>query len=287
MLCPPASFMPTHEPPTSCLGSCCCHPGVRHSGIHMPPGGPPGGVLECLPLTKGEWPFFLLHDTALRHSECGISVSGSDQWHLIPGGGLPKASSWGTHTHPTWLVTSPTGHSLSSSTLPCPPHPQALNAFNFPYPFHPICCCCCCSDTKTCLTVCNPMDCSMPAFLVLHCLRVCSDPCPLSGWCHPTISSSVVPFSSCLQSFQASGSFKISQLFTSGGQNIRASASASVLPMNIQGWFLLGLTGLISLLFKGLSRVFSSTTIQKHQFFSAQPSLWFNSHIHTWLLEKP
>ena len=98
----------------------------------------------------------------------------------------------------------------------------------------------------------------------------CSNSCPLSQWCHPTISSSVVPFSSCLQSFPASGSFPMSRLFTSGSRSIRALAS--VLPVNIQGWFPLGLTDLISLLPKWLSRVFSSTTIQKHQFFSAQPS---------------
>ena len=114
---------------------------------------------------------------------------------------------------------------------------------------------------------------------------VCSDSCPLSPWCHPTISSSVAPFSSCLQSFPASGSFPVSWLFTSGSQSI--AASASVLPVNIQGWFPLGFNGLISLLFKELSRVFSSTTVQKHQFFGAQPSLWSNSHICTWLLEKP
>jgi len=116
---------------------------------------------------------------------------------------------------------------------------------------------------------------------------VCSNSCPLSWWCHPTISSSVIPFFSCPQSFPALGSFPVSQFFASGGQNIEASVSASVFPMNIQGWFPLGLTGLISLLFKELSRVFSSTTVRKHQFFGAQPSLWSNSHIHTWLLEKP
>ena len=91
----------------------------------------------------------------------------------------------------------------------------------------------------------------------------------------------------CLQSFLASGSFPMSCLFISGGQSISASASASVLTMNIQGWFPLGLTGLISLLSKGLSRVFSRTIVQKHQFFGTQPSLWSNSHIHTWLLERP
>ena len=94
--------------------------------------------------------------------------------------------------------------------------------------------------------------------------------CPLSRWCHLTISSSVIPFSPCLQSFPASGSFQMSQFFTSGGQNIGVSASASVLPMNIQNWFPLGRTGWISLQSKGLSRVFSNTTVQKHQFFSAQ-----------------
>ena len=114
---------------------------------------------------------------------------------------------------------------------------------------------------------------------------VCSNSRPLSWWWHPTISSSVVPFSSCPQSFPESGSFQMSQLFTSGGQSIEASAS--VFPMNIQGWFPLGLTGLISLQSKGLSRVFSNTTVQKHQFFGTQPSSWSSSHIHTWLLEKP
>jgi len=101
----------------------------------------------------------------------------------------------------------------------------------------------------------------------------CSNSCSLSRWCHPTISSSVVPFSSCLQSFPASGSFLLSQFFALGGQRIGASTSASVLPMNIQDWFTLGLTGLISLQSKGLSRVFSNTTAQKHHFFSTQLSL--------------
>ena len=100
---------------------------------------------------------------------------------------------------------------------------------------------------------------------------VCSDSCPLSLWCHPTISSSVTPFSSCLQSFPASGSFPMSWLFTSGSQSVGALAAASVLPMNTQGWFPLGLTGLISLLSKWLLIVSSSTTIRKHQFFGAQP----------------
>ena len=103
--------------------------------------------------------------------------------------------------------------------------------------------------------------------------RVYSNSCPLSQWCHPTISSSVTPFSSCLQSFPASGSFQMSQLFTSGGQSIGVSASTSVLSMNIQDWFPLGWTGWISLQSKGLSRVFSNTTVQKHQFFGTQLSL--------------
>ena len=115
--------------------------------------------------------------------------------------------------------------------------------------------------------------------------RVCSNSCPLSRWCHPIISSSVAPVSSCPQSFPASGSVPMSWLFTSGGQSTGVSASASVLPKSIQGWFPLRLTDLI-LIFKELLSVFSSTTVQKHQFFGIQPSLWSNSHIHTWLLEK-
>ena len=116
--------------------------------------------------------------------------------------------------------------------------------------------------------------------------RVCSNSCPLTRWCHPTISSSVAAFSSCLQSFPALRSFPLCWLFASGGQSIGVSASTSVLPMNIQGWLPLGLTGLI-LQSKGLSRVFSSITVWKHQFFGTQPSLWSKSHIRTWLLEKP
>ena len=111
----------------------------------------------------------------------------------------------------------------------------------------------------------------------------CSNSCPSSQWCHPTISSSVVPFSSCLQSSPASGSFPMSQLSSSAGQSIGASASASVHPVNIQDCFPLWLTGLISLQSKGL---LSNSIVQKHQFFSAQLSLWSNSHVHTWLLEK-
>ena len=110
-----------------------------------------------------------------------------------------------------------------------------------------------------------------------------ANPCPLSRWCHPTISSSVVPFSPCSQSFPASVSFPMSQLFASGGQSIAVSASTSILPMNTQDWFPLGWTGWISSQSKGLSRVFSNTAIRKHQFFSAQLSSQSNSHIHTWL----
>ena len=116
---------------------------------------------------------------------------------------------------------------------------------------------------------------------------VYSNSCPSSRWCHLAISSSAIPFSSCPQSFPASGSFPMSQLFVSGGQSIRVSASASVLPMNTKDWSPLGWTGWISLQSKGLSRVFSNTTVQKHQFFGAQPYLWSTCHIHTWLLETP
>ena len=116
------------------------------------------------------------------------------------------------------------------------------------------------------------LPCSLPS------PEACSNSCPLSWWCHSTILSSVVAFSSCLQSFPASGSFPKSWLFASGVQSIKASVLASVLPVNSQGWFPLGLTGLISLLTKGLSRVFSSTTVWRHQFLSAQPFLFSSSN---------
>ena len=116
---------------------------------------------------------------------------------------------------------------------------------------------------------------------------VYSNSCPSSQWCHPAVSSSVVPFSSCLQSLPASGSFPMSQLFSWGGQSFGVSASASVLPMNIQDWSPLGWTNWISLQSKGLSRVFSNTTVQKHQFCGTQLSSQSNSHILTWPLEKP
>ena len=146
--------------------------------------------------------------------------------------------------------------------------------------------CCCCLVTKSYLILCDPMDCSTLAFVCPSLSpRVCSNSYSLSWWCHPTTSSSVAPFSFCLQSFPATGSFPMSLLFASESQSV--GASASVLLMNTKGWFPLGLNGLISLLSKALSRVFSNTTVQKPQFFSAQLSLWSNSHIHTWLLEKP
>ena len=129
----------------------------------------------------------------------------------------------------------------------------------------------CSSVAQSRSTLFNPMDarlsCSSPT------PGVYSNSCPMSWWCHPTISSSVVPFSACLHSFPASWSFQMTQLFTSGGQSIGVSASTSVPPMNTQDWSPLGWTGWVSLQSKGLSRVFSNTTVQKHQFFSAQLSL--------------
>ena len=143
------------------------------------------------------------------------------------------------------------------------------------------------SVTQSCPILCDPMDCSMQSFSVHHQL-------PKPAQTHVHRASDAIqlfyplspPFF-CLQSFPASVSFQISQFFTSGGQTIGVSASASVLPMNIQGWFPLGWTGWTALQSKGLSSVFSNTTVQKHQFFSTQLSLWSNSHTHTWLLENP
>ena len=135
----------------------------------------------------------------------------------------------------------------------------------------------CCSVPKSYSTLYSLMSCSMPGFSVFYYLRTCSDLPPSSWWYHPTISSSVIPFSFSLQSFKASGSLPRSQFFSWGGHSIRSSASASVLPMNIQGWFPFGLTGLISLVSKGLSRVFSSTSLkasilQHSAFFMVQLS---------------
>ena len=146
---------------------------------------------------------------------------------------------------------------------------------------------CCFSVTQLCLTLCNPMDCSTPGFPVLHHLPELAQ--IYVHWVddiNPIISFSVIAFSSCLQSFPASGSFPMSQFFASGGQSIEASATAFILAMNIQGWFHLGLTGLISSQSRGLSRVFSKTTVKNHQLFGAQPFLRSNSHIHTWLLKN-
>ena len=132
---------------------------------------------------------------------------------------------------------------------------------------------------KSCPALCNPMNCSTSCPSLSP--RVCSNSCPLSQWYHPT----VAPFSSCPQSFPASGSLPMCQLFASSGQSIGTQLQHQFFQWVIQGWFSLRLTGLISLQSKGLLRVFSSTTIWKHRFFIAQSSLWFNSHIHTWLLE--
>ena len=143
---------------------------------------------------------------------------------------------------------------------------------------------CCCSVTKSCPRLCNPMDCSTPGFPILHYLLSLLKLMSRSRWCHPAISSSVVLFFYCPQSFPASGSFPMSQFFTSGGQSI--GASASVLAINIQYRFPSGWTGWISLQSKGLSRVFAITIVWKYLFFDSHPSLWSNSHIHTWLLEK-
>ena len=145
----------------------------------------------------------------------------------------------------------------------------------------------CCPVAKSCLTLWDLMNCSTPGFPVLHYLpqfaqthvHQVNDAIQPS---HPLLPR---PLSSCQQTIPESGSFSVSQLFISGGQNIRASVSASILPVNIQGWFP-GLTGLISLLSKVFQEYFNAT-VQKYQFFSSQPSLWSNSHIHTWLLEKP
>ena len=143
------------------------------------------------------------------------------------------------------------------------------------------------SVAQLCPTHCDPTNCSTPGLPVHHQLLESTQTCPLSQWCHPTISSSVVPFSSCPPSSPASGSFQMSQLFASDGPSIGILASKSVLPMNTQDWSPLGWTGWISLQSKGLSTAFSTTTVQKHKLFCSQLSLLSISHIHTWPLEQP
>ena len=175
------------------------------------------------------------------------------------------------HTKKSYLLRLVSSRSQMASMWHVYPHPSNLGPHQFS------------SVTQSCPTFCDPMVYSMPDFSVHHQLPEFIQ----TRWCHATISSSVVPYSSCPQSFPASGSFQMSQLFAAGGQSIRASASTSVLPMNTQVWFPLGWTGWISFQSKGLSRVFSNTTVQKHQFFCTQLSSESNSLIHTWLLEKP
>ena len=141
----------------------------------------------------------------------------------------------------------------------------------------------CCSVAKSCLTFVMPWNVRLLCPLLSP--AVCPNSRPLSRWCHPTISSSVTPFSFCPQSFPEAGSFPMSKFLVLGSPSF--TAAASVLPLNIEGWFPLGLTSLIALLSKGVSRVFSSTTMRMHQFCGTRPSLWSNSQIHTWLLEEP
>ena len=141
------------------------------------------------------------------------------------------------------------------------------------------------SVTKSCLTL-RFHEQQLPGFPVLHRLLEFTQTHPLSHWCHPTLSSFVVLFSFCLQSFSVSGSFPVSQLFPSGGQHIASSASVSILPMNIQGWFF-KIDCFYLLAVERTLKSLLSPTIRKHQFFGVQPSLWSNSHIRTWLLEKP
>ena len=148
--------------------------------------------------------------------------------------------------------------------------------------------CCCCSAIKLCLTLCDPMGCSIAGFPVLHCPPEFSQThvhC-IDDVIQPS-HSLLLPSPPALNPSQNQGLFQWSQLFASGGQCTGVSASTAVLPLNIQDWSPLGWTGWISLWSKGLSRAFSNTTVQKHQLFSTQPSSWSKSHIHTWLLEKP
>ena len=143
------------------------------------------------------------------------------------------------------------------------------------------------SFTQSCPTLCDPMNYITPGLPVHPTPGVYPNSCPSSRWCHPAISSSVIPFSSCPWSLPASESFPMSQLFAWGGQSTRASALASFPPKKSQGWSPSEWTGWISLQSKGLSRVFSNTTVQKYRFFGTQPSSQSNFHIHTWPQEKP
>ena len=145
---------------------------------------------------------------------------------------------------------------------------------------------CCCSVAQSCPTLRNPRGAARPP-CPSPSPGVCPSSCSLHRWYHPAISSSDTLFPFCLQSILASGTFPMSRLFASNDQNTGASASASGFPVNIQGWFPLRLTDLISLLSKGLLGVFSSTTVQRHQFFGVLPSLWSSSHNHTWPLGRP
>ena len=198
------------------------------------------------------WFASVMSDSLWPYSSLGSSVHGILQARILEWIAMP--SSRGSFQLRNWTCVSCTGWQAASLPL-C--HLRSL------YSVRKKCIVQFSSVAQSCLTLCDPMDCSTPGFPVHHQTPgACWNSCPLSLWCHPTISSSVVPFSSCLQSFPASGSFPVSQFFTSGGQRIGVSASASVLPMNIQNWFPLGLTGWISLLFEGLSRVFSNNPWQ-------------------------
>ena len=216
-----------------------------------PPQGPPPGRTCTQPLTLNP-----------QHSPCTIALgSAAGPGPLASPCPQPVSGTACLRPQPYWQVPRPTLDTNRSAHFWILQVSQLVS-----------------SDGQSCPTLCDPMDCSTPGLPVHHQLpEFGPNSGPLSRWCHPTISSSVVPFSSCPQSFPASGSFQglfrvfhQNQLFTSGGQSIGVSASTSVLSMNIQDWFPLGWTGWISLQSKGLSRVFSNTTVQKHQFFSAQ-----------------
>ena len=207
---------------------------------------------------------------SMARSQPGFSVHGIFQARLLECIAVPsKGSSWCRHNMSLMFPALAGEFFTTSTTLEA--RSQSFSSV----------------QSLSRVWLCNPMNRSTPGLPVHHQLPVYSNSCPSSRWCHPAISSSVVPFSSCPQSLSASGSFPMRQLFPWGRQSIGVSASASVLPVNTQDWSPLGWTGWISLQSKGLSRVFSSTTVQKHRFFSAQLSSQSNSHIHTWPREKP